>query len=795
MLTLVAMVAQLGIAVSASDTIAIDQRAELRVRVTAGGTQLPTLAPPRFSPFVLTHSTGGQQLWSGTRGRVRAVVEYRYTLQPTRPGTFRIPPFVASLGSERVRSGPTTIVVRDQRSGAGMPAVVERTPLDTASSVSFHALVLPETVYVGQQATYQLGVFLDHDVRDRLRKMEAVAPEMRGMLAYDPVLPMSVLPTLSRGSRRFEAHVYQRAVFPLTAGRLVIPPARLMYALPLSASFFSREESFELRSDSTVLVAVEPPLASRPADYSGAVGRLRLEARLGESTGQVGVPISFRVRVSGQGNVKLLPRPALSIPWATVVPAEERVELDKGEIVVRGTKEFEWVLTPLRAGRFELPSVAYRYFDPTTRQYELAETTPESVSVASGALAQLDTAAKHGAQRLALRGTYRGALPPPLYARPPLWLALGLAPLPALILVTRRLARPVPRRLARARRLRELARTDATHSSARQARRAFIDAVAERIGVAPAALTVRGGLERAARRAGTTAETAAAADALLARLDMVAFDRDAHPLPDAAVRAYEIYRAIAREAGPPRRPTASIVLLVSLALPFGVLAAAALPSESERRDFARGVDAYAAGRYAEAAQAFVSLAVRVPRSADAWANAGTAAWIAGDTAHAVFGWQRALRLEPTAEDARERLALVASADTHTLGSVPRIPPTPLALLAATLWAGAWALAALWLGQRAPGAGPLALGIGVAALGLGAGAWAIDSRLAARDLAILGRATWARELPLPGVERTAVLRGGEVARIIERRGQWVRVRFDTGRDAWVEWSALLPLARD
>ena len=60
------------------------------------------------------------------------------------------------------------------------------------------------------------------------------------------------------------------AAFPLMSGDGVVgaswlatdgylDPARLTYALPLTPSFFSRDESYEARSDSIVVVAIDPP--------------------------------------------------------------------------------------------------------------------------------------------------------------------------------------------------------------------------------------------------------------------------------------------------------------------------------------------------------------------------------------------------------------------------------------------------------------------------------------------------------------------------------------------------------
>ena len=52
-----------------------------------------------------------------------------------------------------------------------MPEVITRSRVDPNRGVDFHALVVPETVYVGQQATYQLGVFLDRPRRVRCSRM------------------------------------------------------------------------------------------------------------------------------------------------------------------------------------------------------------------------------------------------------------------------------------------------------------------------------------------------------------------------------------------------------------------------------------------------------------------------------------------------------------------------------------------------------------------------------------------------------------------------------------------------
>ena len=70
------------------------------------------------------------------------------------------------------------------------PAIVTQAPIDPSLDITFHALLLPREIFVGQQASYQVGVFIAEDARARLRRNpEFVPPELRAMLGYDLASP------------------------------------------------------------------------------------------------------------------------------------------------------------------------------------------------------------------------------------------------------------------------------------------------------------------------------------------------------------------------------------------------------------------------------------------------------------------------------------------------------------------------------------------------------------------------------------------------------------------------------
>ena len=678
------------------------------------------------------------------------------------------------------------------------PAIVTQGAVDPRRDVNFAALALPSRVYVGQQVTYQIGVFLSEEVAQRLRRNpEFVPPDVRSMLAYDLPSPTRPLSREADG-RRYDVHVFQRALFPLTAGTHELAPARLTYSLPLSNSFFSREETHSARTDALTVVAQEPPLASRPADYAGAVGRLSVSARIDAAAARVGDPVTLVVRVQGTGNVSLFPRPALSLPWGDAVTGAERVAIDSGLPLVQGRKDFEWIVTPRREGTLTVPAVRYPYWNPYTERYEVALTQPIDLRVGGGALAARVAEAVDSTPRLPLRPRYRGAIAPPLATSPVFWGILAAMPLPTLALALRQ--RPRRARAAPAdARLQRLA-GDATALPA-AVRRAFADAVVQRTGIGATAMTDARRLVRALRLVGVSTETAQRAQWILAEIDRATYGgAGAGNGPALARRAADTFAAIDLEAVPRpgsrrgggRGAAEALVVLLGMAGLVGGGGVMRADPVVEAARFARGAARYAAGDFVGAMQEYREIVQAQPRAADAWANLGTAAWYAEDSATAAIGWQRALRLEPLAGDVRGRLEATPGFRAGLLGDVPPVPVDGAAALGALLWIGGWgALAwAAWRRRPAWRLGALsALGIGAL---VGVLTLAVAEVQGGRGRVVVVEPDRLRSAPALGAEAGAETMRAESARELSAQGVWSRLRFPDGRTGWMETRRLASL---
>ena len=231
--------------------------------------------------------------------------------------------------------------------------------------------------------------------------------------------------------------------------------------------------------------------------------------------------------------------------------------------------------------------------------------------------------------------------------------------------------------------------------------------------------------------------------------------------------------------------------MVAITLAVGRLSHALAEDEARAR-FDAGVVAYRDGRLDVARQAFADAARHAPRAPDAWANLGTAAHAASDTGIAVMGWQRALRLEPTASDVRDRLEALPGMTGALMSPVTVWPIGAewLALLALGWWVVGWgALAVRAAVARRLGAAALAAGLACTLVS------AVAAQRAAADaLHVVAHGDRLRVLPALGGDPVASANAGELVEERERQGAWRRVRMVDGREGWIEARALLGLAQ-
>ena len=664
--------------------------------------------------------------------------------------------------------------------------------------IDFQARPFPDTVYVGEQLTYQVAVLLTPEVRQRLRRNpEFVPPAVQGMLAFELGRPREV-PARQFATGVFEAFVFQRALFAVIPGRVVIPAPTLTYTLPQSASYFSREERVSLMADSLPVIVRPLPTTNQPADFLGAVGLIRTGMRVSAGTAEIGVPVVLTVRLEGSGNVRLWPRPVIEPANASVVANGERLRLDTAGSVVRGAKEFDYLVTPTAAGSLEIPTLRYPYFDPRRGVYEVAEAASLTIAVDG---AEPVEEATDATIPLPSWRAWRQQEVQPLWQwgqrwRPALWV-LALAPLLVLLARLWRTRRRVwfgSSAIGPAAPPTPVAPDAPGVERARYLRRRLLHAVSSALGLPPEAITDERDGTRALRRCGVTRETAVAVTAALSDLGSRAYARPGSA-PEAAAwpDVDDLARRVSQEgvaSGPARYASRGARARSWRGLLLGgVLWSAAEPVPVDR--LVREAEAaFREQRYVVAAHQLADAVRQRPNDVDLLVNWGTAAWAAADTVAAVQGWQRAARLMPLDPEVQQRLRQLPSGARDGLAAVPQRAVPLLVLMAGGLWLLGWLVAWVALGR------PM-LRLLVAALLLASGAsgftaWRGWRMLDASTLWVVVRPETLQAVPMPGAEAMGGVGTGDVVRVTRAGDGWALVDHADGRRGWLPLPRITPL---
>jgi tetratricopeptide (TPR) repeat protein len=215
----------------------------------------------------------------------------------------------------------------------------------------------------------------------------------------------------------------------------------------------------------------------------------------------------------------------------------------------------------------------------------------------------------------------------------------------------------------------------------------------------------------------------------------------------------------------------------------------------------RGNDATFKGDYDTALAAYTELDRQGIVSADLFYNLGVAHYRKGDLGRAIWSFERAVGLDPDAEDARFNLTqarkLAARRATDKLEGTERDPLWIRAVTALPTSTQTWVFLVLYLGcfallfirrraaedHRAPlGAAAALLGVGAAVMGLMLFGRATLDRLPFGI--VLPAEVAVKEGADPNYRTSFDVHAGLKVRLFDQEHDWVRVRLANGLEGWV-----------
>jgi hypothetical protein len=539
---------------------------------------------PRGSAIQLPHYDGAEVL-STNRGEssfiqlgsggpvIRQELTVTVILHPTRVGKLTLPPVELRTPDAVVKSNPLTITVRSAHVGGAPPAAGAHRPnmmpgfppgfpdledpfaalrereREAAGPHGENDLFLrsevdKKEVYVGEQVTLSVWIYSRVDLSQVSNEK---FPNLDGFWTEDIESPTSIVnePRTVNGVPYRAALLKRKALFPMRAGTRELEPAEMDAT---TGFLFAGRREHRVGNPLTLKVKPLPPGA--PAGFVPAnVGSFQLTAELSSSTAELGSPVTLRVALQGQGNMKEVVLPRATAPAALKLyepTSQERISAVRDRI--EGKRSQEYLVMAQQTGTFEIPPLSFSYFDPESHRYETVRTQPLSLTVTPGEAGALRAAGPVGGVPDSVRNVLpAGALrplrlearfstPTPVWRRP-LFVAAAVLPPAAWVLLSlvgvvrtrrarhdpvseqRRGTRAARGRLAAAARLRTSGTDGAFSEEVERAVTAFLEA---RLGAGLSGLT-RDALRQRLTEAGAPAALVEGAARVLDTCDAVRF--------------------------------------------------------------------------------------------------------------------------------------------------------------------------------------------------------------------------------------------------------------------------------
>ena len=397
--------AQTSIKVEAPNVVATDE--QFNVTFIIEGENSPT-------DFAWTSSDDFQIQWGPQQGKSTSIQivngqrsksvqnTYTYVLRPVKAGRFTLPVATAKVKGKTISSETATVevVAAGTSSGnqsAARPSGGQSYPRQQTAAVQdsdiFLSLTLDRTsVVVGEPIIATLKLYQ----RVNIAGFENVSfPTFNGFWSQEIEAPTNI----EFAREVHDGQIYNAALLrkfvlvPQQQGKVTINPAELTCLVNIRVSnggtsifdgFFDDYRTVRKKVASQPLtVTVNPLPAGAPASFAGGVGKFNISAKVSKDTLKTHEAASLILTVSGRGNISLLETPKVTFPLdMEVYDTKISDKIDKSGL--SGSRTYEYPFIPRSYGDFEIEPIKYSYYDVNQQKYVTLETQPIMLTVLRG---------------------------------------------------------------------------------------------------------------------------------------------------------------------------------------------------------------------------------------------------------------------------------------------------------------------------------------------------------------------------------------------------------------------------
>lgn len=339
--------------------------------------------PPPFTDFYKLGGPNQSTSMQFINGNMSRSISFSYFLQPKSEGTFTISPATIEVQGRTLKTNSVTIEVVKAGSSASGNTPQAREPSigeQIAENVFVRVILDKEECYQGEQITATYKLYTRFPIGNvNFSKM----PQFNGFWTQelDNIQNIQFTKEVYKGVTFDVATLKKVALFPQRSGELELDPlevetivrvqVRSPYRSIWDDFFGSYKELPHHMTSNKAIIRVKPlPVASKPHNFSGMVGHFKIEVKLDKTETNVDDPITLSIKISGEGNIKMLEKPYVDLPKDfDVFDPKINEQISRRGNTITGSKTFDYLLIPRRPGDFKVPPLRFSYFDPHKKEY------------------------------------------------------------------------------------------------------------------------------------------------------------------------------------------------------------------------------------------------------------------------------------------------------------------------------------------------------------------------------------------------------------------------------------------
>ncbi|MGC1391125.1 MAG: BatD family protein [Bacteroidales bacterium] len=355
--------------------------------VNAGGGEF---SAPSFKSFYKlmgpqTSYSSSTQIINGKMSN-QTSYSYVYYLQALKEGKFVIPPASFTLKNKTYYSDSLHIEVigntsqkQNVTSGSSNSAVdseIESSGKDLFINLSVNR----KEILIGEPVVATVKIYSRVNIAGI---NEIKYPSFNSFLRSDIETP----PLTSLRQENVNGTIYgsgviqQFLLYPQVTGEINIDPVQISVLIqqktrgesdPFFGDFFSSYQTVpKAAASQPVKIKVKALPGVQPSDFSGVVGKLDLKATLNKQSVNVNDAVTFKIVISGNGNLKIASAPVLKLPPdIEVYDPKITDDIRNGINGTNGQKSFEYLMIPRHNGDFTIPPISYSYFNIANGRYD-----------------------------------------------------------------------------------------------------------------------------------------------------------------------------------------------------------------------------------------------------------------------------------------------------------------------------------------------------------------------------------------------------------------------------------------